>query len=234
MKKTTYLLALMLVASCSVEPLENNEEFNSFDARVQVQNNVFDIPAQICAGEPAEFCLNAETGTNLQVQIKIGDDWYPLYQTNKSTANPQYFNSSFETAGEYELRYKTGRGFSDPVTVNVTNCAECVESFNYEHIEGNTYAFTYIPEENMINVPVVFTFAQTVDTDGFDDSWTSAGQTVQKYMDLTKCEPYTWTLQLTKDCKAGTPNNNVWTDFKVNGISKKGDLGNIVQECGNK
>jgi len=53
-------------------------------------------------------------------------------------------------------------------------------------------------------------------------------------MDLVACETYNWTLTMTKDCNANTPNNNVWTDFKVNNISKKNlntPTPNIVYPC---
>ena len=100
-------------------------------------------------------------------------------------------------------------------------CQGCEESFTYVDNEDNTYTFTYTPAEDMTNVLVVFTFAQATAVSGFDGTWTFAGQTVQKYMDFTTCQEYIWNITLEKDCNAGAPNNNVWTDFKVDGVSKK-------------
>lgn len=233
MRKITFLLAMALIVSCSVDSVETNDEFNSFDAKAKVQNGAFQPPSQICAGVPADFCITAELGTNLQIQKKNNDGtWDQMDQIAQSTSNPQCFELLFEDSKDYELRYKVGRGFSDPVTITVEDCTDCEESFTYQG-EGNNYVFTYIPSKDMTNVLVAFTFAQAVATSGFDDSWTVAGQTVQKYMDFSKCETYTWGLELTKDCNASTPNNNIWTDFKVDSESKKGILTNIVQECPN-
>ncbi len=53
-------------------------------------------------------------------------------------------------------------------------------------------------------------------------------------MDLVACEEYTWTITFTPDCDNinGNPNRNVWTDFKVNGETKKNNnTPNIVMQC---
>ena len=80
----------------------------------------------------------------------------------------------------------------------------------------------------MDDAELVFTFAQSVAVSGLD-SWATNGQTKHMTIDLTVCENYEWTVTLEKDCNGIAPNNNVWTDFEVNDMSKKGSLSNITQ-----
>ncbi|HSF55321.1 MAG TPA: Ig-like domain-containing protein, partial [Algoriphagus sp.] len=113
---------------------------------------------------------------------------------------------------------------SDPVTVEVIECGGCEESFTYVNNGDGTYTFTYIPDSDMDDAELVFTFAQGIAMEGLAD-WSTKGQTKQKVMDLVECEEYSWTVTL--DCKSNPGAQNLWTDFKVNEVSKKGTLSNI-------
>ena len=110
-------------------------------------------------------------------------------------------------------------------------CTGCEEDFTYTDNGNNSYTFTYTPGEDMMDQLVVFTFAQGTVVTGLDDSWSTNGATRQKTMSFTECEPVSWTVTLTPDCHGHSGQSNVWTDFKVNDISKKGDLSNIVITC---
>lgn len=113
-------------------------------------------------------------------------------------------------------------------------CSEdCEESFSYvDNGDNAAYVFTYIPSEDMSAAALVFTFAQGVAASATGlDGWATNGSTRQITMDLVACQEYTWTVDLTPDCSGSSANSNVWTDFKVNTVSKKGTLSNITESC---
>lgn len=112
-------------------------------------------------------------------------------------------------------------------------CPGCDESFTYTANGNNSFTFTYTPAKDMIDSLVVFTFAQGTVVTGLDETWSTNGSTRQKTMSFTECEPVSWTVTLTPECSGHSNQSNVWTDFKVNDVSKKGSLENIVIECSN-
>lgn len=122
-------------------------------------------------------------------------------------------------------------GGSNPVSLsadyNLIGICEfgCEESFYYVENTDGTYTFTYIPAEDMVDALVVFTFAQGVVVSGLED-FGSSGVTMQDILNFDACQTYSWTVEMTGDC-----GRNLWTDFKVNGESKKGGLPNIVMDC---
>lgn len=226
MKKLTYLLFLAIgVTACSVESMDSTENLVVADAKVKITvAESFNVPQEICEAVPAEFSITAAVGSNLQVQQLVGDVWVQVFQASSSTANPQTFNLSFAEAGSYSLRYKIGAGgFSAPVPVTVVDCSDCEESFTYVDNGDGTYTFTYVPAEDMDAALVVFTFAQGVAVSGYEWDWNGASSSRTESMNLTACEEYTWTVKLEADCAGKSGQSNVWTDFKVNGNSKKAD-----------
>lgn len=119
------------------------------------------------------------------------------------------------------------------VDYNLIGLCGCDESFSYEYQSDGVYTFTYIPAESMDDALLVFTIPQSYYVSGLE-GWTRNGQTLQQTMDLVACEEYTWTITFTPDCDNtnGNPNRNVWTDFKVNGETKKNNnTPNIVMQC---
>ncbi|MFO7674334.1 MAG: hypothetical protein R6V74_11550 [Lutibacter sp.] len=231
-KFTFAFMFIVLASSCSEDNdamdaavlAQENNEIAAKGAKVSAAAAVegsFNLPSQVCAGEPADFCFTAPIGTNLQVQQLIAGEWEQVYQSSQSTLANPCFPLTFATAGDYQLRYKIGSGgFSAPVTVTVINCG-CDESFNYAANGGGSYTFTYIPAEDLENANLVFTFAQGVTVTGLTD-WSSNGVTMQKTMNLEACTTYTWTVTLTPNCSGNSNNSNVWTDFKV--VNNDGDL----------
>jgi len=241
MKKLYYLLSALTIflvtfISCEKDLIKSENTLSS--QKNSMVSGTFDIPEQICAGEQYEYCFNAPLGTKLKTQQWDDNtaEWVLIYKTNDSNSNPVCFPLQFDVAGDYHLRYQIGSGSFSKKTINVQNCDDCDESFNYLEHRGGAYTFTYIPSEDMENALVVFTFAQSVTVTGLDENenWSNEGQTMQKETDLIACKTYSWTLKMTKDCNGNTPNNNVWTDFKVDNISKKNlntPTPNIVYPC---
>ncbi len=236
MKKIYYLIFLAIgVSGCSVESLDSTENLLTADAKVkltEVQN--FVVPTEVCAGVEAAFSFEAQVGTNLQVQQLIAGEWVQVYKISQSTSNPQNFNLSFEEAGDYSLRYKIGSGGFTEKSVTVLNCNVCEESFSYIDNKDGTYIFTYTVGEDMDAAEVVFTFAQGAYDSGLseDFSQNGNGQTYKATMDLQKCDVLEYTITLQANCSGNSPNSNVWTDFKVNDVSKKNEnTPNLVQSC---
>lgn len=215
--------------SCSVESVDSTENLATANATVLVSAFSITAPSVICAGLPATFTYGAPIRSNLQVQQLVAGEWVQVYHNNKSNNLAESFVLTFGSAGTYSLRYKDEQGFSAPMTVTVVNCNTCEESFSYKENDGGSYTFTYIPEESF-SADLVFTFAQGVAVTGLED-WSTNGQTRQITMALTACTEYSWTVTLTPDCSGSSPSSNVFTDFKVNEVSKKGNLNNIIVPC---
>ncbi|MFC0261480.1 hypothetical protein [Fontibacter flavus] len=107
----------------------------------------------------------------------------------------------------------------------------CDNSLSYVDHGDGTYTFTFVPKQDMNDANLVFTFAQGVTIGGLDN-WEAKGVTMQKKMNMIAFSTYTWTVELDTNCRGvGQPNANLWTDFTVNGDSKKCDLKNIVKSC---
>ncbi len=235
MKKIYYLIFLAIgISGCSVESIDSTENLLTADAKMkltEVQN--FVVPTEICAGVDATFSFEVAVGTNLQVQQLIGGEWVQVYKISQSTSNPQNFNLLFEEAGDYSLRYKIGSGGFTEKSVTVLNCNVCEESFSYTSNANGSYTFTYIPAEDMEDAIVVFTFAQSVVASGYDwPSWNGTSSSRTESMDLDACSVYSWTVSLSGDCSGNSGKSNLWTDFKVNEVSKKNEnTPNLTQNC---
>ncbi len=243
-----YLFLLLLgVTGCSVESIDSTENLLTADAKLkaqEVEKSLSFLDAEICAGETPVFVFNfpqnqngphlANTDIKIQIETYPGsDEWLPFKDLSFSGTGPQEYMYEDEVVeiGSYSFRAKIGAGgFDYKVTLDVVDCSNCEESFNYVVNPDDTYTFTYIPEEDMAGAKVVFTLAQS-DSDTGLEGWEEKGATKQKEMDLKACVVYEWTVTLTPNCPGNTTTNNVWTDFKVNDISKKGDLANIVTNC---
>ncbi len=118
------------------------------------------------------------------------------------------------------------------ISVMVENCG-CEESFTYVDNWDMTYTFTYIPEQDMPGAELVFTFAQGTSVAGLE-LWYNNGkaQTWHLTDDLNACQTYSWTVTLDANCPGKSGENNVWTDFKVNEVSKKDDSEDkFIQTC---
>ena len=160
------------------------------------------------------------SNTVVASQAITASDKDVTYSVPTGTAGSYTYTAHYVGAGSNG--YKDSA--SDPITVVVEDCGGCDEEFSYE-IDGNDVTFTYIPAEDINGANLVFTFPQSaLDGDPLE-GWTYNGQTMQTTMDLEACETYTWTVSLS--CKDLNNPQNKWTDFNVNGVSKKVGLENI-------
>lgn len=116
---------------------------------------------------------------------------------------------------------------------------ECEESFSYVDNGNGILKFTYIPAVTMTDVNVVFTFpqVQTItflsgeEYDSFEQPGNGNAQNMQATLSFVACNEYTWTVQLV-DCTAANATANGWTDFTVDGISKKNaETPNFTYTC---
>lgn len=249
MKKLLYLFILGIgFTSCSVESIDSTENLQTADAKFkiqQVEKSMILKSAEICEGEAPVFVFNFPQGTtgnglkatDIQIQLYNPEinDWEQFKKLSYPGAGPQEYSYTDEVleVGDYSFRVSIGSGgFDYFATLSVVDCSECEESFTYTSNENGSYTFTYIPAEDMEGVDVVFTFAQSVVATGYEWSgWKGNSSTRTEVMNLNACSVYTWTLFLTGDCNGNSPESNLWTDFKVNNVSKKGDLSNIERVC---
>lgn len=193
---------------------------------------------EICAGETAVTVTGSVTsgGNFTGGVIKLFQEGItdPVAVADVTTDTKSVtYTFTPEAAGDYVFHAEydgTGsNGYnpskSEDITVTALNCG-CDESFTYVKNEDGTYTFTFIPAEDIEDALLVFTFPQgALDGDPLQ-GWSYYGQTMQTSMDLVACQEYSWTVSLT--CKELINPQNKWTDFKVNDVSKKGNLSNIT------
>ncbi|SFB61104.1 hypothetical protein [Algoriphagus aquimarinus] len=207
------------------------------NARLSTSGNFnLNYTETVCVGDNITFSFGGTgfTGTRtVQLQQLVDGEWIQVFQQAQAPKGVSGSLSGY-AVGTYTFRWKvSGQGGQQNVefTVEVENCGTCQESFSYvDKGDLEPYTFTYIPSESMPAAELVFTFAQGVAVTGLD-TWSTKGVTRQKTMDLVACQVYTWTVDLAPNCSGQSPNSNVWTDFKVNEVSKKGDLATITEAC---
>jgi hypothetical protein len=116
----------------------------------------------------------------------------------------------------------------------------CEESFGYSANEDGSYTFTYVSSEDLENAEIKFTCPHITDFEAMDgkeyevNPGNSHGSpTVLTWTgEVEACTEITFTLSFEADCEQNNSGNaNMFTDFKVNGVSKKGDNENIVFTC---
>jgi hypothetical protein len=195
--------------------LENFYVKVTFDVIAGPANGKADITVTLLGDENSE-----QTETEVD-QGTFRVFTFPL--ENVSTCDEMEFNILVSGVGE---NFIEGLSYS---IIGVCNDG-CEESFYWIDNEDGSFTFRFISDVDLTDAEVVFTFAQgtyIVGLDGFDEN----GATMQKTMDFTACELVEWTVFLSPNCSGNSPNSNVWTDFKINGGSKKGELENIVLPC---
>ncbi len=248
MKKLIFLSLLAIgMTGCSVESMDS-EALLTADAKYKIQQveKSMNLKAvEICEEEAPIFVFNfpqetkgngdpKDTDVHIQVYNTVIGEWESFKKLSYAGAGPEEYSYQDEVLeiGTYSFRVSIGSGgFVYTATLDVVVCSDCEESFSYTPNADGSYTFTYVPEEDMEDAEVVFTFAQGVTVSGLDN-WTSNGVTKQTSMDFEACEVYIWTVGLDASCKGvGQPNANLWTDFKVDEDSKKGELDNITQSC---
>ena len=239
------------MTACSVEPIDSTKNLLTADARATIQPNIEPVKSmdllesEICADEAPVFVFNfpqnqngfnpADTDIKIQIETFPGSGvWKSFEDLTYAGAGPEEHTIEILEVGTYSFRVKIGAGgFEYAATLNVVECPDCEESFSYTANGGNSYTFFYTPAEDMANASLVFTFAQSVVASGYDwPDWNGSSSTRTETMDLDACTTYEWEVELAKDCSGNSGNSNVWTDFKVDGVSKKNsETPNITQSC---
>ena len=116
----------------------------------------------------------------------------------------------------------------------------CDESFSYEHNQDGSYTLTYISSEDLENAEVKFTCPHITDfiaedgkTYSVNPGKSKGSPTVLTWTgDIEACKEITFVLTFKADCDQNKSGKvNLFTDFKVNEESKKGDNENIVYQC---
>lgn len=157
---------------------------------------------------------------------------FPVSDFNTEADNFIFVTAWGDDAGTNNFGEKKHK-YTD-YTFDFSMCS-CEESFDYIVNENGTYTFIYIPEEDIDNAHLTFTFPQghvNVSPDGYAQNGIGNDTTFSSKMDLSACESYSWTFKLSADCRgAGQNAVNLWTDFTVSDESKKGNLNNIRQSC---
>ena len=130
-------------------------------------------------------------------------------------------------------------------TYNLFEICSCEDLLTYtsETVDGLLQVeFTYISAETIENAEIKFTFPHIsgfTSNDGKEYSVNNDKNpnqpTVLTYVgDLESCKEITFSLTLTPYCNQGNSDKaTIWTDFKVNEVSKKGTNENIVFNCAN-
>ena len=223
------------MTGCSVESMDSEELLTADAKYLLASTSEMVFLENVCAGEETVITVNfsqrtnpqgKNLPTNIKVELKVDGVWTEIYQANLNDVTTTSFNYTFADAADYSLKYSAENGpWIATQVLTVINC--CDESFTYVDNRNGTYTFTYKVGEDMIGAEVVFTFAQGAYDAGLsnDFSQNGNGQTYKAEMDLTKCDVLEYTITLIPNC-SGNGNNqssNVWTDFKVNDISKKAD-----------
>jgi len=160
--------------------------------------------------------------------------------------NPVFLQGDYQSVTfEYKQGQQTKTGTCENVPTPISYilheiCEQsCEESFSYTKNQDGTVTFHYIPAEDMIDVPVVFTFPQVqfiTFLDGYEsESFVRPGkgnaQNMQAVLSFKSCTEYSWTVQLV-DCTAANATANGWTDFTVDAISKKNsETPNFTYTC---
>lgn len=164
-------------------------------------------------------------GTTVSHSIDLPEGWQACDVVNFSVlqeglSNPINFNESYSLIGVCS--------------------SSCDESFDYEANEDGSYTFTYVSSEDLENAEVKFTCPHIVDFEALDgkeyevNPGNSKGSpTVLTWNgNIEACTELTFTLSFEADCdQTSSGKANLFTDFKVNGESKKGDNENIVYQC---
>ncbi|MDI1323834.1 MAG: hypothetical protein PSV36_13880 [Algoriphagus sp.] len=178
------------------------------------------------------------TGGNIKIQQFNGvsyvdvaseavGDGILVYAFDPSVSGTYTFRAAYDGTGSNGYN----NSVSSDITVEAVNCVvACTESFSYVENQDGSYTFTYKSEVDITGAEVKFTSPQVTEVTSGDIKTYAVnpgnGQgspTVSTWVgDITACTPITFTLLFTPDCEQNEGGfANLWTDFKVNSISKK-------------
>lgn len=227
----SFALLGLLFNSCEKEDSAADElAFSLKNGKVE---SSFSYAKEGCVGVPHEFVVEAPSGTNIQIQLEIAGEWVQMDHVSKSNETSTTFEYTFDSPGEYELRYKAGGGGQhDGYFISVSECLGCEESFSYTVNGDLNVVFSYTSADDVLGAVVKLTCPHIQTTDGFTSEDgkvyevnNTGNNTVLSWTgDLAACQEITFDLTLNPDCSKKNKGNGevtLWTDFKVNEESKK-------------
>lgn len=179
----------------------------------------------ITIGSDAKLIEDVSSGTTVSHSLDLSQGWQACEIINftvlqEALGSPINFSESYSLIGVCS--------------------STCDESFSYEDNGNNSYTFTYVSSEDMEGAEVKFTCPHIVGFEAMDGKQYSVNPgnvkgspTVLTWIgDIEACTEITFTLLFEADCdQTSSDKVNLFTDFKVNGVSKKGDNENIVFNC---
>ena len=239
MKRKMFLLnALVIMFTDGIFWSCQNDEFvtDAENASMLKGGTVPLIWTDVCADGSNDLVLTLSGTGNKQIQQYVSGGWVQFAQASGGTT-PLVGTLQDVTAGTYTFRYKVGGGgYSENVVIVIEEC--CTPGFTYVDNGNGSYTFTLVPDEDVEDALLQFTFAQGVAVSGLNGFTHNGNPNDPKSsvwsatMDLNECETLTWTVTLTADCNGRSGASNVWTDFKINDISQKADSEDkFVQDC---
>ncbi|WP_319503000.1 hypothetical protein [uncultured Draconibacterium sp.] len=246
MKKWVYTTVVALIAAGGIfwscqkdETLTNPDEGLMLKkAKIAEIESLVSWNPTVCAGEEHEFIIDTEVGTNVQAQQLEDGEWIQVFQMNKTTEFPQKFYLTFETTGEYQLRFKVGNRWSENnAKLVVENCDMCDDAlFSYATDDNLDIVFSYNHDEKA-EITIAFTFPQVEDLELNDEGNYEApdgkvyslnnpkNQTVFTWTGEIGCnasEPTTFEFGFAPDCSSGNAKDGqatIWTDTKILAIN---------------
>ena len=191
-------------------------------------------------GHTSTTVNNVEDGDIVSLSILLAEefpDGWQKCEEIKFSINATFNNSSGRGPSQNDI------DFVDEIYSLIPVCpSTCDERFSYEQNQDGSYTFTYISSEDLDGAEVKFTCPHISSFEALDDKKNEyevnpgnshGSPTVLTWTgDIQACTEITFTLAFEADCaQTNSGKANLFTDFKVNGESKKGDNENIVFQC---
>ncbi len=219
----------------SAGPNSKLVSYKAYNTATQFVLNVSYTITSGSSGAQADITMNINgnvvsvedvvSGSTVSHMIDLPADWQacdeiPFSILQEGLSNP------IEFSGSYALI-----GICDDI---------CDESFSYEDNLDGSYTFTYISAEDLDSAEIKFTSPHIVSFVALDGkTYTvnpgngNGSPTVLTWTGtIEACTAITFTLDFEADCDQNNGGfANIFTDFKVNGVSKKGENPSIKFEC---
>ncbi|MCR8669482.1 hypothetical protein NO995_17490 [Aestuariibaculum sp. M13] len=224
--------------------LESKTSGNSKNTK-EVSYDVYNTETQLIIN----VYYNIVSGnSNAQADITINIDGNEKFEESISSGSmsTHFINLPLDWKACQEIPFTIfQKGLNDDVLIEssyslIGICQDtCEESFSYEANDDGSYTFTYMSPEDVTDAEIKFTCPHITDFAALDGKeYTvnpgngNGSPTVLTWTgNLEGCTPISFTILFEADCEQNRKFANLFTDFKVNGDSKKGDTENIKFIC---
>lgn len=227
----------------------NTETHFVVEATYQQNNSNTKANIDISINGTKESFSDVTQGSTASSSIELPEGWLAcdimefsiIANFNNGQANPNSQNSRGGSIKNNSVNPAQNDLESGSLSYSLIGvCPPCEESFSYKENQDGSYTFTYISTESIEGAEVKLTCPHIADFEAVDGKQyeVNPGQskgapTVLTWTgDIEACTEITFELAFTADCEQTKSGNaNIFTDFKVNGESKKGESENIVYQC---